>query len=165
MSRPLKRSRTTAPRPISKTLLFFHAPISGGTSISTIFTTTFPCTITGLRWELSTPAHVGQGVADGYVNWAIVLVKQGNTASTLPTGPQPMPINLYVPEQNVLATGSGNLTPTGTGEFGTVWNGKTKTMRKMQVGDNLQIVFSLGTNDPSLEDAVFGGSIQFFCKS
>ena len=165
MSRPLKRARTAAPRPISKTLLFFHAPITGGTTVSTIYSTTFPCTITGLRWELSTPAHVAQGAPNGYVNWAIVLVKQGNTASTLPTGSQPQPLNMYVPEQNVLASGSATLSPTGTGEFNAVWKGQTKTMRKMQLGDNLQIVFGMGTNDPSLEDTVFGGSIQFFCKS
>ena len=165
MSRPLKRARVQAPRPISKTLLFFHAPILGSTSTSTLFTSTFPCTITGLRWELSTPAHVAIGVADAYVNWAIVLVKQGNTAAVLPTGPQPSPINLYVPEQNVLATGSGTLTPAGTGEFGTFWNGQTKTMRKVQAGDRLQLVFALGTSDPSLDDNVFGGSVQFFCKA
>ena len=164
MSRPQKRQRTSAPRPISKTLLFFNDTLTASQRSQTLTTNTFPCTITGLRWELSSPIHADSGVSNSYLNWAIVLVKEGNSPNALPSGVQTVAGSLYNPEQNVLASGSGTLAPNVTGNYNTVWRGSTKTMRKMQVGDELFILYNIGATT-NITDAVFGGTVQFFCKS
>jgi len=158
MSRPLKRQRTSAPRPISKTLLHFNSVLADGSSSETLFTSTFPCTVTGLRWDLGSPATPETPqTAFSNIQWVIVLVKEGNTANDISFSAA---INtLYNPEQNVLASGYGLMGD----PFKPSWHGTTKTMRKMQTGDSLVIVFAPGTT-PSA-NAFFGGIIQFFCKS
>jgi len=158
MSRPLKRQRTTASRPISKTLLHFNSVLADGSSSETLLTATFPCTITGLRWDLASPAQPESPItAFSNIQWVIVLVKEGNTANDLSFAAALQ--TLYNPEQNVLASGYANLGD----PFKPSWHGTTKTMRKMQTGDKLVIVFAPGTTPSG--NAFFGGIIQFFCKS
>ena len=165
MSRPLKRRRVSAARPISKTLLFFSDTVGAVDSIQTLFTATFPCTVTGLRWQLDTTAHTTpqQQIISHYLTWAIVLVKEGNSVNMLPNGNEQTVSTLYNPEQNVLASGNMIL-PVNSSNSIEPWRGQTKTMRKLQAGDRIMIVYSTGTDD-DLDNPEFGGSIQFFCKS
>jgi len=166
MSRPLKRRRVSAARPISKTLLFFSDTIGATDKSQTLLTATFPCTIVGLRWELDTLVTVGTAdqIISHYINWAIVLVKEGNVLNTLPNGNEQVASSLYNPEQNVLASGSSLITIGGFNMVTHPWKDSTKTMRKLQTGDRLMIVYSTGTSD-ALDNPEFGGSVQFFCKS
>ena len=165
MSRPLKRRRVSASRPISKTLLFFSDTITAVDKVQTLLTASFPCTVTGLRWSLDSTAHVtpNQQIISHYLTWAIVLVKEGNDVNMLPNGNEQVVSTFYNPEQNVLASGNMIL-PVNSANSMKPWRGQTKTMRKLQAGDRLIIVYSTGTND-DLDNAEFGGSIQFFCKS
>ncbi len=164
MSRPLKRRRISAPRPITKSLLFFYDQISGAQSEKTLTLATFPCTLTGLRWDLSTPLSSTDTTTFHYMNWAIVIVKQGNDANDLLTAEQTEPAILYEPEQNVLATGMMTPGLAGSSNTGGTFRGSTKTMRKLQQGDRIVIIFRLG-GGTDLNELQFGGTIQFFCKS
>ena len=69
---------------------------------------------------------------------------------------------LYQPEQNVIAWGVGNIqdADAGTGPAQQMWEGSTKSMRKLQGGD--QLVFAYLSVDQA---AIFTGAIQFFCKT
>ncbi len=68
----------------------------------------------------------------------------------------------YAPEQNVLAFGIGQMQSNASGGDATVmWEGSTKTMRKLKAGDVLAIA-SIGSD---ANGALFRGVIQFFCKS
>jgi len=153
----------STPRPISKTLLLVNQEgLATTQNTRVLIDAVFPCTIVGLRWELSSGAvfDTPQGL-DAYINWAIVLVKQGNTAGELPDSVS-VAQDFYTPEQNVLAYGSrGLLFTTAAGPI--VWNGSTKTMRKMQVGDKLLFISKIGDSN-AVHDNMFG-AIQFFCKT
>ena len=88
--------------------------------------------------------------------WAIVLVRDGNTANsmTITNGS-----SFYKPEQNVLAFGVG---PSGKDDSTpTVVYGNTKTMRKLLIGDT--IVFL--AKRQNTETTSYRGIIQLFCKS
>ena len=156
-----KRARTVStPRPIVKSMVHVSEVLTQNPSNNFLFTCTFPCTITGLRWDLSTAVSNSGPAADDYINWAIVLVKEGNTAGGLPVGTD-SPQDFYNPEQNVLAFGS-HVIPVNA--IGFPWRGNTKTMRKLQTGDEFRLVIRLGIGLGN-DNAVFAGAVQFFCKS
>lgn len=156
-ARPESGSRRV--RPIDKQLINVNA-ITGTTSTAiTLQTTTFPCTITGLRWSIGFANKQTTGPVD--ISWAIVIVRDGNAANALS---QTSGSSLYQPEQNVLAYGctefqDADLNPGGSGAA--QFEGSTKTMRKLMGGDVLQFLH-LGSVAASAD---FMGTIQFFCKT
>lgn len=162
-----KRQRTTTggafvvrgggKRPIDKQLIVINDSMTAGTQESTTLTTaTFPCTVTGIRWDISATSTIS-GLTQ--VWWAIVLVKDGNSANNFATSDGS---SFYQPEQNVLAFGvaicgdaDGN-----SGNLQQRMEGSTKTMRKLMAGDKLQVVYVATNFDASLT-----GIVQFFCKT
>ena len=98
-----KRRRVVAVRsnrPIDKSLIYYAQTFTNSQNQDDILAPSAACTATGLRWSLSiTPT-----ASNGSCIWAIVLLKEGETADTLEvstTGSK-----LYTPEQNVLAFGA-----------------------------------------------------------
>ncbi len=145
-------------RPTAKELIYVAQTATTSNVATTIKTTTFPCTIVGLRWSMSFSSQVSTNNA--VVNWIIVLVKDGNTANTIS---QSNGADMYTPEQNVMAFGTVSCLAndeTGGNQNQQVM-GSTKTMRKMQGGDLLQFI----TLADVANSVVVKGVIQFFCKS
>lgn len=130
----------------------------------TLYTATFPCTVTGLRWEFSWGAS---GKTYQNVNWVIVILRQGVISSTFSTA---VNNTIYAPEQSVLAWGccnvTGHATPAtgaGTGQPIDMDHGSTKSMRKLMGGDKLVMISNLSeTTDPTLRCQ---GAVQFFLLS
>ena len=156
--RGTKRARTVefkTKRPIDKKLVSIDKVGITTTQVSTdLLTATFPCTITGLRWDLSIIHDIGTGSCKG--DWAIVVAREGIAPDTLVSADGS---TTYNPEQDVLTF--------GTVKFRTSSNtihavGSTKSMRKLMGGDKL--VFIARGNDAS-DTIGINGIIQFFCKS
>jgi len=158
-----KRRRTgpavvrAARRPIDKNLIIVDQGSIAGSQVSTTLrvAVTFPSTVTGLRWSLSSINVAGTGSTQMF--WAIVVVPQGTTASTMATSDG---ATLYSPEKNVLTFGVTNsLTSVGTQAI--IHEGSTKTMRKLQVSDQIVwIAIAEATNTWSVD-----GIVQYFLKS
>lgn len=157
---PTKRRRTTtwsgvgrSTRPIDKNLKVIHkSPITDSQVSTTLVTSTYPCTITGIRWNLSASNHSAASVHN--VFWALILVKDGNIVSTMSTSDA---ASFYEPEQNVLAFGVSDI-----GVLDQVtWNDKTKTMRKVMAGDQVQLI----AISDSAANTRLKGVVQFFCKT
>ncbi len=157
-----KRRRTQAgfivprtKRPIDKNLIVVaFTGITGTQQNSTIFTATFPCTITGIRWSFD--AFADAGTATALNAWCIQVVKDGLAAQTMALSGGS---DFITPETQIVAFGAG-LTQGDQGSART-YEGSTKTMRKMMGGDLL--VFSAigqATNTTRLF-----GVVQFFCKT
>ena len=119
-------------RPIDKQVVFVSLSGMDATQqTAVLMTATFPCTLTGIRWELSFCRTAGTGLCQG--NWALVVEKEGNVVDTLATANT---TSLYDPEQNILTFGTWAWL--GTDNVGAKnESGNTKTMRKMQIGDRL----------------------------
>jgi len=158
-----KRRRVAAPRraarrAVDKELKNITITNAGTTQRSTVLkTTTFPCTVAGLRWSISLQNALTTDSEHMY--WAIVVVHDGesvNAPSTSDTG------DFYTPEQNVLAFGiiSADDADAG-GRITTMTAGTSKTMRKLKQGDQL-IFTSLGINGTA---GIVRGIVQFFCKT
>ena len=132
----------SARRPIDKSLVIVNKTAVDGTQVATtLLTATFPCTVTGIRWSMGAIADAGTAISQ--VRWAIVLVKDGLSASTMASSDG---ASLYDPEQNVLAFGYAALNDAAQGSA-MPFQGETKTMRKLMGGDKLQfIVASEATN-------------------
>ncbi len=152
-----KRQRTVtyaaAKRPIDKVMTVVNQGSVGTTDVTTtIFTCSYPCTMTGLRWNLAVDQSAGTGLAQ-FV-WSIIYLREGETIDSMVFGDG---LTFYKPESSVLVWGYGsiyNLTQTKSLE------GTTKTMRKMQVGDTIQFIYKgVATNTSS----VFG-AVQLFIK-
>jgi hypothetical protein len=145
--------RPRVKRPIDKQLIAINKTDINAQTSTVLKTTTFPCTVVGLRWSLATFQSTGTGEAT--THWAVVVVRDGNAASAMSTGDAS---DFYTPEQDVLTFGvvthDNNTTPK-------VFEGSTKTMRKMMGGDQLLFIAAgTATNINSMR-----GVIQFFCKS
>ena len=117
-------------------------------------TATFPCTLTGVRWELAFTRTGGTGLCQG--NWALVVEKEGNVVDTLAISNS---TSFYDPEQNLLVFGTWAWKD-DLGQFSNQ-SGSTKTMRKMQTGDRL-IFIGKGV---ATETSHVRGGIQFFCMT
>ena len=149
--------RTGGRRPVDKLMVCIAAVNLVGTQLSTTLTTvTFPCTIVGLRWDLSSLTTAG--TAPATYAWAIVKVSDGNSANALAFSNG---ATLYQPEQNVMAFGVGMNTPEDTIGGPLRWVGSTKTMRKMMAGDTLQFIH---VGEATNAQEVLG-CVQFFCKT
>lgn len=145
-------------RPIDKELIAVSQTLTNSQSSTTLKTTTFPCTVVGLRWDLSGSSSLTTGPSRA--DWAIVVVHDGLSESTMSTSDGS---DFYTPEQDVLAFGSGRIMDAdgGAGNLQVHWSGTTKTMRKLKQGDVLKVI-SLASNANA---GVFQGIVQFFCKS
>lgn len=150
--------QTRQVRPIDKSLINVNIANAGTTQRTTILkTTTFPCTVVGLRWSL---VFFNTLVTGGeFFHWVIVVVPDGVAVSPLGTGNAN---DLYTPEQHVLAYGVIGTDKNEQGAF-LLENieGSTKTMRKLKTGDVLMFTV-LGVNGAA---GIVRGTIQFFCKS
>ena len=160
-----KRRRTEFPvvtrsRPLAKELIAIAKDDVTSTQVVTVFlTATFPCTITGLRWDLNFLQDGGTGASAGH--WCIAVVREGVTVDTLSLTDG---ATFFSPEANVMAFGVnlGQATPASTVNLkGASETGSTKTMRKLQTGDTLQWVF-VGTTTHTQQ---VRGIIQFMCMS
>ena len=154
---PVVRAAPRQRRPIDKSLISVTKSAQDGTQSETdLLTVTFPCTIVGLRWNISAIAAAGTAPANCY--WAIVVVRDGDSADTMGVSDG---ATFYNPEQNVLTFGCAALAPNNLASSATVWTGDTKTMRKMKGGDKLKLIV-LGESTNTHE---FRAIIQFFCKT
>ncbi len=150
-------ARRAAHRPIDKEIISIGKAAMAGSQVSTtLITATFPCTITGLRWDLTFIADGGTGDA-GYI-WAIVKVTEGDSANTLSGGDG---ATLYAPEQNVLVWGKGSNPGADTIGAPVHYNGTTKIMRKLLGGDQL---LWIGVGEATNTTEV-SGAVQFFCRT
>lgn len=145
-------------RPVGKNNVnIVKATVSTTQLQTTLFTTTYPATITGLRWQVSASNIIA---ADSTVQWAIVKVNQGLSASTMGAADAG---TFYLPEQNMLVWGisyvKGSTSATGPGVVN--FQGETKTMRKLQGGDVLAFIVVAGVAN----SIGIIGSVQFFTKS
>ncbi len=149
--------RTTgSKRPVDKLLVnIVHAGVNA-TQVATVLTTaTFPCTIVGLRWDMTVAAAAGSGFSS--FSWAIIILRDGVTVSQMSIGDG---ATLYAPEQDVMAFGRGLVTSQTLGML-SKYQGATKTMRKLMGGDKLQFIFKGEATTTSTVEGV----IQFFCKT
>lgn len=146
-------------RPTDKSIVRINKDINDTNQKNTVLiTATFPCTVTGIRWNVH--AYNETGNLNTFF-WAIVLVKEGESAKAFGTGDGN---TFYTPEQNCLAFGSMILgDKDGEQQVGDVM-GSTKTMRKLQAGDQLMFICQWSIVDTGAAGSV-GGEIMFFCKS
>lgn len=141
-------------RPIDKKIITVYQPTLAGTQIeTTLYTATFPATITGLRWSMTASQGAGSALCLG--KWAVVVVRDGLSASTLIVAGSGS--DLYTPEQDVLAQGNwGIYNNVGVVQF----EDKCKTSRNLKGGDALILCMrGVSTNTTALT-----GNIQFFVK-
>ena len=147
---------TSRKRPVDKVLVNIVKGAMDGTQVSTtLLTATFPCTIVGLRWDLSFITDAG--AAPGQYAGCIVIIRDGITASALALGDGS---TLYAPEQDVMSYFSGVNQQTDIGS-GAHYNGSTKTMRKLMGGDKLIFI----AKGQATNTTTIAGTIQFFCKT
>ncbi len=152
-----KRQRTStfsrARRNVDKVMTAVnHTGITATQVSSTILVSAFPSTITGIRWDLAFDQTAGTGAS--HMNWAIVLVKEGENADTMVRTDD---TTFYQPESNCLVYGFQiirNGTTTGHA------SGSTKTMRKVMIGDEILFLFAGSTTN----HASVVGVIQLFQK-
>lgn len=145
-------------RPIDKSIIAVALTATSSIATSTLQTTTFPCTVVGLRWSLSILCAVT--TTNPIVAWAIVVVKDGNSANSISISNA---ADFYTPEQNVLAFGMSRVSDSDSGSGPKILqiDNSTKTMRKLKAGDLLQFICISDT----ASGANINGAVQFFCKS
>ncbi len=148
--------RISAKRPIDKLLVnVVKSNVDATQEITVLTTATFPCTIVGLRWDLTFASSAGSALAT--YAWVIIILRDGSTVSTIAISDAG---SLYQPEQDVLAFGRGFNGASALG-IPSKYMGSTKTMRKLMGGDRLQFVMvGEATNTTAC-----AGCIQFFCKT
>ncbi len=141
-------------RPIDKAIIAIQVAGTGDTQVPTVLATiAFPCTLTGLRWGMTFTQDAGTATAFFY--WAIVINRDGVTISQIATSNGS---TFYKPESNCLVWGNGTIENNiSTDDY----IGSTKTMRKLMVGDTLQLIVKGSATNTTRCD----GIIQFFCKT
>lgn len=149
----------TSKRPIQKHIHVINMTLQQATqSENTILSTTFPCTLDGIRWFIRC-RQISDAQVTSTIAWAIVVCRNTEAPNTLQQSGE-----LYVPQENVIAWGCFLLPTNGEHEnyfIAQKCNGHTKTMRKLQTGDELIFIAYL-TNE--LGDAIIYGAIQYFLK-
>ncbi len=143
-----------AKRPIDKSLVAVQLTSINATDQSTtLLAVTFPCTIVGLRWSFTVTQSAGTATA--FHHWAIVRNPDGITLGTLAISDA---ASFFEPEQNCLVFGAGTI---ANNVDSTHYEGTTKTMRRMFVGDKLEFIIKGSATNESRVDGV----MQFFCKT
>ena len=147
--------RTTgSKRPVDKQLVVVtHSTINATQQNTTLVTVTFPCTIVGIRWDIAFIQDGGTGIAPHA--WCINVLRDGGTQKVMSLTDGS---TFFAPESDCLTFGTGLI---DNNVQTLVYNGSTKTMRKMMGGDKL-IFSSLGA---ATETSFCRGVIQFFCKT
>ncbi len=147
--------RTTgAKRPTDKNLVSILLSGVDGTQQNTTMTTvTFPCTIVGIRWMLAVGQFGGSGLSENY--WCINVLRDGGTQKAISTSNGS---TFFAPESDCLVYGTSLIDNHADTK---IFEGSTKTMRKMMGGDKL--IFS--TVGEATNTTVVRGVIQFFCKT
>lgn len=147
-----------ARRPIDKALpCVFMTGLVNTQQTQDLVTPNAPCTVMGIRWSMDAWIDDSTATADAEIAWAIVILRDGRTANTMSkTGGS----NLYEPEQDVLAYGRFILRDDAAGMAAHNFEGNTKTMRKLRVGDKITFL-ALGTASGNSD---VRGTIQVFCK-
>lgn len=147
--------QTQGRRPIDKQIIVVAKQVTNTQGATELYTVTFPGTMVGLRWDFS---HIATTTAPARIWWAIVVVKDGLSASTMTTSDAG---SFYQPESNCVAFGASYVTGNAQGNALAHEHGSTKAMRKLQNGDKLVAVY--------VSDIVNGtglsGICQFFIKS
>lgn len=145
-----------AKRAIDKKIIAVVLGVTQVQSSSVLYTATVQSTLVGFRWDL---AFDNEAAAGAYIAWAIVHVREGDSANALSIANG---ATLYAPEQNVLAWGVTALTKhdLGSGELAK-YMGQTKTMRKMQGGDQIQLI-AVGSAASGIN---LHGAVQWFSKA
>lgn len=163
MQRARKRQRTvpvvvqtSTKRPIDKKLVNVVQTVSNAQQITSLITSTFPGTITGIRWSI---LFVG-GASLNSGAWAIVRSKDGVAPSTMTLALG----TLYQPEQEVIAFGRWGVEAitNSCGPAIMLIEGSTKSMRKLMGGDQIYFICTGGTASAG---TVVNATIQFFDKT
>lgn len=133
--------------------------ITNTQSTTVLSIATFPCTIIGLRWEGAYLLLEDGGFTQ--FAWAIIVLREGIAPNNLSLGNG---TTLYEPEQDVLVYGRSLLHIDAAAAEHTTYplSGSTKTMRKLQGGD--QLVFIVRA-DNSTYTFNISMAVQFFCKT
>jgi len=120
-----------------------------------LYTTTFPATVTGLRWQINFGDTTGMTI----FYWCIYLLRDG-----VPPGIVTGTGTLFTPEQNVLAWGTGMTENKNNGESPSIYKdrGQSKGMRKMMGGDRLMFSY---TASSFVTAAKMSSCFQFFLLS
>ena len=157
--------RVAATRPIDKSLIFVAKTAVASTQQETaLITATTACTVVGLRWSIMFEGDAGTETNPHDYVWGIILVLDGdsvNNAAQADAGA------FFEPEQNLLVFGVGSSRMDASGSTSQVaeqnnrWDGHTKTMRKLRIGDRL-LFFVKGI---ATETVRCRGVVQLFCKS
>ena len=152
-----RRSRFAASRRnLDKKIVNAVQATDTGQSATVLFTSTFPCTITGIRWSIGVTGGTTSGCT---IYWALIMVRDGDTISTMSTSDG---ADFYNPEQEVLSFGLFQLDDKDSATGGPVsmtTMGSTKTMRKYMGGDTLQFI-TIST----IAGCSCRALVQFFCK-
>lgn len=129
-----------------------------------------PLTVSGLRWNLSIGiGNVAALSAQGFCKWFIWIRRKAQAIPSVTTGvAYPGPGSAQgdafatIDESDILVWGNG-IIPPGTGPNPLMFEGATKTQRKMQQGDVLVLTVCIrgGTTDAY----AFQGLVQSFLKS
>lgn len=146
--------RTGSRRPVDKLLVSVNKDAVAAAKVNTeLVTVTFPCTIVGLRWFLTINQDGGTGQCLGA--WAIYVLRDGNIVPSLSFTDGSKFVD---PEQQALAFGAWSIDNNTETK---VFEGSTKTMRKLMGGDKLILIMQGVATETS---KVFG-IVQFFCKT
>ena len=162
----VKRRRTSAVvstrRPIDKTIFTLNNTFTTSNVTDSVVTATFPCTITGIRWDLWIVGEFAAATAESQrILGCLCLVKEGTTIS----GPDFTDSNdTWTPEGNVLVQYAGvvRAQDSSNGADPIHITGETKTMRKLQAGDLFRHI--INGQVASATTRIFG-TIQVFCKA
>lgn len=145
-------------RPIDKDLIGVVLTNVGVTQrTTTLKTTTFPCTVTGLRWSWTFVSPLTTDSTQGI--WVIAVVPDGEAINTIAISDG---ATILAPEQSVVAFGAIGAQDADLGSPSLqMVEGSTKTMRKLRAGDVLQFAVIMSAGSAGR----IRGCIQFFCKT
>ena len=148
-------------RPIDKAINVVFKTAVAATQVATILdpSANNACTVTGVRWQGNVIGDGGNSGAEHIFGWAIVLVRDGQVASTLDVTTDGG--SLYDPEQDVLVWGIGNsqIIANSATVNPIEFSGSTKTMRKLRKGDRIHFL-AIGT---ATETVGMKFVVQMFC--
>ena len=159
-----RRTRTgfsSAARPIDKSLVVIFKSAVAATTVSTALAVgKLPCTVKGVRWTGVITGDAGTAGNTHRYAWAIVLVRDGYTHNELNFTSDAE--SLYEPEQDVIAFGVGTSGDNGTTELEPIkWEGQTKSMRKLKVGDKMEFL----VEGIAVETVSCNFIVQLFCAT
>lgn len=149
--------QTRMKRPIDKQLISIESTIGTAQASTDLYTTTYPGTMVGLRWDI-TSVNLSTGIVR--IWWAIVVNREGIAASNMSTSNAS---TFYAPESDVLAFGCSYIVGSAAtgGPMTRNFEGSTKAMRKLMAGDKLRFI----TLADVASSVGMVGEIQFFVKS